>query len=564
MNPIKSFHDFRMLLARNFRVLFADGLGLLLTICLAPLISALVVITFWQINRDAESNDNLVLSAQILFDSVHILREENPTGTRPAPALPSYPAKDAKSAINDFCADFYLFKSLYGREKGKYDANECTQEATKYWTQKDQSIQTAFSLHDFSLFRYNLVNPGPSTKTLWKNAEYLWPKEGARTYEVKVKANEPPSDPPEWWPRNDKLEPLTPRELLVRRHEEMRKHRKGLVGEESARLHLTVFFILVSAAIWMGLLPGCREIVSEWEVFVRENRILYACLPYVMAKFVMLGVLACFQNMLLVLSIGCFFHFPQIHMWGLYLVLCLTSFAAIALSLLVSSFTTTLRAALTIAPIIMIAQVIQGGLLRLPSQDSSDNTWYNNVCRKCIQKSIQQYCAFEAVTGILARLPQEERELPPEMLPSTEEEEDIHTLKHLLEDAKHQGEELIVPEISILKKPKGILDSDEDTVSEFLECSTSKLDDYVFGKGRFRPFVIGGLFRWIASRFVAHGWLEQKDVSGASYHVLRPCLWLIVQCVVLLFLSCLWLRFRIFFSRQRGRLAAKFGIAPKR
>ena len=217
-------------------------------------------------------------------------------------------------------------------------------------------------------------------------------------------------------------------------------------------------------------------------------------------------------------------------MVGLYVVLVLASLTAIALSLLVSGCSPTLRAALTIAPIIMITQVIQGGLLRLPSQDRDADSYWRS-CRNIVQKATQQYWAFEASAGILSRLPVEKEKLS-------------------------QNDGLLYPEVTILKKPSQHVKGNIRTVETFLECDTLKLDDYVFGNGFFHPKWLRKYGTPLWEKAVEKQWLARENANGIAYHILRPCLWLIAQCLALLFLTCLCLRLRIFFSRQGGKVVA--------
>ena len=521
---LKSIHDFRILLGRNFRVLFADLPGLSLTICLAPVISALVICTFWQISRDTANNDNLLLSSQVFCDTIHIMQWKNVMEEdQAAPDLPSYSAENAQQAFADFCADYYLYRLERDNSlrTGK-SPKEYSSQAKKYWGNDERDAVTLndFALR-FSLFRYNLAGKKP----------FMWPK-------WIINNAHPQESPDWWWPQNSSGEFLTPQELLESRYQAMKDYRQSLSGEESARLWLTVFFILVSAAIWMGLLPACREIVSEWEVFVREKRILYPCLPYVMAKFTMLGISACFQDLIMVLMIGLWWQkFPVGHLFGLYIVLLLASLTAIALSLLVSSCAPTLRAALTIAPIIMITQVIQGGLLRLPSQDRDiDSGW--RECRDIIQKVTQQYWAFEAASGIISRLP----------------------VDH---ECIEQNDGLLFPKVTVLQKPPEKVVTSASSLETFLDCETLKLDDYVFGAGTSRLVNLRKAFQPVWETAVEKKLVDRGEAGGILYHICRPCLWLVAQCLMLLFLTCLCLRLRTFFARQGGKVTAWLCHAPR-
>jgi len=61
--------------------------------------------------------------------------------------------------------------------------------------------------------------------------------------------------------------------------------RQAAAGEEhlisvpTAQRRASVYFVLVSAAIWIGLMGSCREIVTEQHVLFREARTCIRLLP---------------------------------------------------------------------------------------------------------------------------------------------------------------------------------------------------------------------------------------------------------------------------------------------
>ena len=73
---LHAVNDYYTLLSRNFKVLWADLLGLTLTLFLPPIITALLWIAFTHLCNDTKETDNQVLSAQLIFDTVTICKDE--------------------------------------------------------------------------------------------------------------------------------------------------------------------------------------------------------------------------------------------------------------------------------------------------------------------------------------------------------------------------------------------------------------------------------------------------------------------------------------------------------
>jgi hypothetical protein len=137
------------------------------------------------------------------------------------------------------------------------------------------------------------------------------------------------------------------------------------ISVAGAQRRCGLYFVLVSAAIWFGIMSACREIVNEQHVLFRELRCCFDVLPYLAAKFVVLVLVVAVQTALLVALVG-----PamlglapgaEFKLWG---VLWLTAVDAVCLGLLLSAASSTIRVALTLVPLLMLPQILFGGLLR--------------------------------------------------------------------------------------------------------------------------------------------------------------------------------------------------------
>ncbi len=92
-------------------------------------------------------------------------------------------------------------------------------------------------------------------------------------------------------------------------------------------------FLLVTAALWLGLIDSCREIVKERAIILRELAVGVRLDAQVIAKSVILFAIAAIQCVLLVAVVAALrpFHSPS-HVYAEILgLLILTSWSAVVL-----------------------------------------------------------------------------------------------------------------------------------------------------------------------------------------------------------------------------------------
>jgi ABC-type multidrug transport system ATPase subunit len=173
---------------------------------------------------------------------------------------------------------------------------------------------------------------------------------------------------------------------------EQAKAATELISELAAKQRASVIFTLAVAAIWFGIMGSCKEIVSEQHIVQRESRSCIRLGPYVAAKMGVQLVLVAIQTGLLsamvvpwMLGLSAF---CTARMW---LVLWIAGMAAAALGLLISGVARTYRVALTSVPLLMIPQLLFGGLLR-PIASIQGVTWWPQLLSYI---TIQRW-AFEA------------------------------------------------------------------------------------------------------------------------------------------------------------------------
>jgi len=130
-----------------------------------------------------------------------------------------------------------------------------------------------------------------------------------------------------------------------------------------------VLFLFSLAAIWFGTINSAREIVKERPVYLRERMVNLRVWPYVLSKFSVLAALSVIQALALLVIVS--IKTNQMPSQGIlplfpapvemYITLVLTSFAGVSGGLLVSSLVSSADRAMSIVPVVLIAQVIFSG-----------------------------------------------------------------------------------------------------------------------------------------------------------------------------------------------------------
>lgn len=123
-----------------------------------------------------------------------------------------------------------------------------------------------------------------------------------------------------------------------------------------------LYFVLVVAAIWLGCSNSAREIVSEQSIFKREQKAALSVTAYLWSKISTITIISALQCFIL-----CLFAFftleLNISFLSLFASLTLTSFSALSMGLLLSALVKTSEAAMALVPVVLIPQVILGGLV---------------------------------------------------------------------------------------------------------------------------------------------------------------------------------------------------------
>ena len=124
-------------------------------------------------------------------------------------------------------------------------------------------------------------------------------------------------------------------------------------------------FLLVTGALWIGLISACREVVNERPIVLREFAVGARLSAYIGAKAIVLFSLALVQ-MALLLAIGTLIQpldQPASSYIELYAVLVGTAWAAIGMGLAVSTLARSVDQATSFVPMLLIPQLLFAGAL---------------------------------------------------------------------------------------------------------------------------------------------------------------------------------------------------------
>ncbi len=124
-------------------------------------------------------------------------------------------------------------------------------------------------------------------------------------------------------------------------------------------------FLLVTAALWLGLIDSCREIVRERAIILRELAVGVRLDAQIIAKSAILFAVAAAQCLLLLVVVALLrpFHSSFDSYAEVYALLTLTSWAMVGLGLLVSTLARSVDQATSVIPLLLIPQLLFGGAL---------------------------------------------------------------------------------------------------------------------------------------------------------------------------------------------------------
>ena len=132
-----------------------------------------------------------------------------------------------------------------------------------------------------------------------------------------------------------------------------------------ARQRAMPLFVVVLAVLWFGVMGGAKEIVTERHIIEREFHAGCGLAACIAAKFLLLAAIMAVQAALLLVPLALLMREVTLaQCLPLWLVLWTCGTAGAGLGLVVSACTRSYRATLALVPLVVIPQVLFGGLLR--------------------------------------------------------------------------------------------------------------------------------------------------------------------------------------------------------
>jgi hypothetical protein len=162
-----------------------------------------------------------------------------------------------------------------------------------------------------------------------------------------------------------------------------------------------VAFLTAISAVWLGCSNAAVQIVKEWPIYERERLFNLRILDYVLSKLIALAAVSAVQCMIL-LAFAYFQKDWNSSLFTQWLILWTTTVASCAIGLAVSAHVANVDKANTIVPILLIPQLVFGGMLVPPNEMSRSD---RNVVSRAVVKVISwSAVAFWSHRGLAATL----------------------------------------------------------------------------------------------------------------------------------------------------------------
>lgn len=183
---------------------------------------------------------------------------------------------------------------------------------------------------------------------------------------------------------------------------------------EQYEMTKSLLFALSCSAFWVGMLNAIQEICKERTIMKREYMAGLSLSSYVLSKLIVLGALCLFQSFLITAVFSKMVGLPDEGIWLSPFVelLATTFFTAVssaAMGLFVSSLFTNADRAMTVAPILLMPQILFSGLIFKLSGATEIISWFA-VCRW----SMEGYGTTANLNDLPLRLQQEGIMIPHE------------------------------------------------------------------------------------------------------------------------------------------------------
>lgn len=183
---------------------------------------------------------------------------------------------------------------------------------------------------------------------------------------------------------------------------------------EQYEMTKSLLFALSCSAFWVGMLNAIQEICKERTIMKREYMTGLSLSAYVSSKIIVLGILCLIQSAMITLVFSMMIGLPKEGMimppfLELFITTFVTAVASAAMGLFVSSLFTNADRAMTVAPILLMPQILFSGLIFKLSGVTEFISWIA-ICRW----SMEGYGTVVNLNDLPLRLQQEGVMIPHE------------------------------------------------------------------------------------------------------------------------------------------------------
>lgn len=158
-------------------------------------------------------------------------------------------------------------------------------------------------------------------------------------------------------------------------------------GQEFEQYDMTksLLFALSCSAFWMGMLNAIQEVCKERSIMKREYMAGLSLNAYILSKILVLGILCLIQSIMIVGVFSIAVGLPEdglfmLPFFELLITTFLTEISAAAMGLFVSSLFTNADRAMTVAPILLMPQILFSGLIFKLEGATKTISWFA-LCR---------------------------------------------------------------------------------------------------------------------------------------------------------------------------------------
>ena len=200
-------------------------------------------------------------------------------------------------------------------------------------------------------------------------------------------------------------------------------------GNQFSQYEMTksLLFALSCSGFWVGMLNAIQEICKERSILKREYMTGVSLTSYILSKILVLGTLCLIQSLMIVAVFALLVGLPEKGViigafWEFFVTTFLTSISSAVMGLFVSSLFNNADRAMTMAPILLMPQILFSGLL-FKLEGVTKVISYLTVCRW----SMEGYGTVSDLNALDLRLQTEGLPIPHEA-----EEFFTYTSEHLL------------------------------------------------------------------------------------------------------------------------------------